>query len=69
MLAAAFAVLALTMLMLLALSRRALRLKKENSAADDALGEALAELEMENSPSRPGKNPSVNISLLKRSFM
>ena len=62
MLAAAFAVLALTMLMLLALSRRALRLKKENSAADDALGEALAELEMENSPSRPGKNPSVGLS-------
>ena len=46
MFAAALGVLALALLWLLLISRRALRLKKENTAADEAIGEALAALEI-----------------------
>ncbi|MBQ9399489.1 MAG: helix-turn-helix transcriptional regulator [Bacteroidales bacterium] len=62
LLAAAFAVLALTLLMLLGLSRRALRLKKENAAADEAIGEALTELEMNNSHSGQERSRMVELS-------
>ena len=49
MLATAFAVLALVLLSLLIITRRALRLKRENVAADEAIGEALTQLEMTDS--------------------
>ena len=62
MLATAFAVLALTLLFLLVLSRRALRLKKENVAADEAIGEALTELEMTDSLSRLKTDRKVELS-------
>lgn len=62
MLALAFAVLALALLMLLLLTRRALRLKKENVAADEAIGEALTELEMTDSLSTLNENQTVELS-------
>ena len=62
MLAAAFAVLALTLLILMILHRRALRLKKENAAADEAIGEALTELEMTDSLSRLKMDRKVELS-------
>ncbi len=62
MLATAFAVLALALLFLLIITRRALRLKKENVAADEAIGEALTELEMTDSLSRLVMNQKVELS-------
>lgn len=62
MLATAFAVLALALLFLLIITRRALRLKKENVAADEAIGEALTELEMTDSLSRLEMNQKVELS-------
>lgn len=62
MLALAFAVLAFTLLFLLLVSRRALRLKKENLAADEAIGEALSELEMNDSLSKLRKEQKIELS-------
>lgn len=62
MLASAFAVLALALLFLLIVSRRAMRLKRENAAADEAIGEALGELEMSVSPSMPEMEQKVELS-------
>ena len=52
LIAAALGILALALLSLLALSRRAQRLKKENKAADEVIGEAISELGMNDSLSR-----------------
>ena len=62
MLATAFAVLALVLLSLLIITRRALRLKRENVAADEAIGEALTELEMTDSLSTLKENQTVELS-------
>ena len=62
MLATAFAVLAFTLMLLLMISRRAQRLKKENVAADEAIGEALTELEMTDSLSRLKTDQKVQLS-------
>ncbi len=62
MLATAFAVLALALLFLLIITRRALRLKKENVAADEAICEAMTELEMTDSLSRLEMNQKVELS-------
>lgn len=62
MLALAFAVLAFTLLFLLLVSRRAQRLKKENLAADEAIGEALSELEMNDSLSKLRKEQKIELS-------
>ena len=62
MLALAFAVLALALLFLLIITRRALRLKKENAAADEAIGEALSELEMNDSLSKFRTEQKVELS-------
>jgi len=62
MLALAFAVLALALLFLLALTRRAIRLKKENDAADEAIGEALSDLEMNDSLSILRTEQKVELS-------
>ncbi len=62
MLATAFAVLASVLLSLLVISRRALRLKKENAAADEAIGEALTELEMTDSLSQLKMARKVELS-------
>ncbi len=62
MLATAFAVLALALLVLLILTRRTLRLKKENSAADEAIGEALNELEVNDSLNKPGMGQHIELS-------
>ena len=62
MLATAFAVLALTLLVLLIIARRAQRLKKENVAADEAIGEALTDLEMTDSLSRLKNDRKVELS-------
>ena len=52
LIAAALGILALALLSLLALSRRAQRLKKENKAADEVIGEAISELGMNDTLSR-----------------
>ena len=62
MLATAFAVLALVLLSLLIITRRALRLKRENVAADEAIGEALTQLEMTDSLSRLKMDQNVQLS-------
>ena len=62
MLATAFAVLASVLLSLLVISRRALRLKKENAAADEAIGEALTELEKTDSLSQLKMARKVELS-------
>ena len=62
MLATAFAVLALTLLVLLIIARRAQRLKKENVAADEAIGEALNELEKTDSLSQLKTDRKVELS-------
>ena len=62
MLALAFAVLALALMFLLIITRRALRLKKENAAADEAIGEALSELEMNDSLSKLRTEQKVELS-------
>ena len=62
MLAVAFAVLTLALLSILVITRRALRLKKENAAADEAIGEALNEIEMNDTLSSIGKSQKVGLS-------
>ena len=62
MLATAFAVLTLALLSILVITRRALRLKKENAAADEAIGEALNEIEMNDTLSSIGKSQKVGLS-------
>lgn len=62
MLATAFAVLALVLLSLLIITRRALRLKRENVAADEAIGEALTQLEMTDSLFRLKMDQDVQLS-------
>lgn len=62
MLATAFAVLALVLLSLLIITRRALRLKRENVAADEAIGEALTQLEMTDSLFRQKMDQNVQLS-------
>ena len=62
MLATAFAVLALVLLSLLIITRRALRLKRENVAADEAIGEALNELEKTDSLSQLKTGRKVELS-------
>ena len=62
MLATAFAVLALVLLFLLIITRRALRLKRENVAADEAIGEALTQLEMTDSLFRLKMDQNVQLS-------
>ena len=62
MLATAFAVLALVLLSLLIITRRALRLKRENVAADEAIGEALTQLEMTDSLFRLKMDQNVQLS-------
>lgn len=62
MLATAFAVLAIVLFSLLIISRRAQRLKKENVAADEAIGEALTELEKTDSLSRLKTDRKVELS-------
>lgn len=62
MLATAFAVLALVLLSLLIITRRALRLKRENVAADEAIGEALTQLEMTDSLFRLKMDQNVRLS-------
>ena len=62
MLALAFAVLALALLMLLFLTRRTLRLKKENVAADEAIDEAMQVLDMNDSLTRLEKGHTVELS-------
>lgn len=52
LIAVALGILALTLLALLILSRRAQRLKKENAAADEVIGEAITELELNDSLSQ-----------------
>ena len=62
MLVTAFAVLASALLSLLIITRRALRLKKANAAADEAIGEALTEMEMTASLSLQKKKQHVELS-------
>ena len=62
MLATAFAVMALVLLSLLIITRRALRLKRENVAADEAIGEALTQLEMTDSLFRLKMDQDVQLS-------
>lgn len=62
MLATAFAVLALVLLSLLIITRRALRLKRENVAADEAIGEAMTQLEMTDSLFRLKMDQNVQLS-------
>ena len=62
LLAAAFAVLALALLVLLILTRRMLRLKKENAAADEAIGEALNELEVNDSLNKLKMDRRIDLS-------
>lgn len=62
MLATAFAVLALVLLSLLIITRRALRLKRENVAADEAIGEALTQLEVTDSLFRLKMDQNVQLS-------
>lgn len=62
MLATALGVLVLALLFLLIITHRALRLKKENVAADEAIGEALTELEMTDSLSTLKENQTVELS-------
>ena len=62
LLALVFGVLAVALAFLLLLSRRALRLKKENVAADEAIGEALEEMEANDSLSRLKTDQSVVLS-------
>ena len=62
LLAAAFAVLALALLVLLILTRRTLRLKKENAAADEAIGEALNELEVNDSLNKLKMDRRIELS-------
>ena len=62
MLAIAFAVLALVLLSLLIITRRAQRLKRENVAADEAIGEALTQLEMTDSLSQLKTGRKVELS-------
>lgn len=62
LLALVFGVLAVALSFLLLLSRRALRLKKENLAADEAIGEALEEMEANDSLSRMKADQSVVLS-------
>lgn len=62
MLATAFAVMALVLLSLLIITRRALRLKRENVAADEAIGEALTQLEMTDSLFRLKMDQNVQLS-------
>lgn len=50
MLALAFAIMTFVSLSLLIIARRTLRLKKENAAADEAIGEAMNELDMRDAP-------------------
>ena len=50
MLALAFAIMTFVSLSLLIVARRTLRLKKENAAADEAIGEAMNELDMRDAP-------------------
>lgn len=69
MLATAFAVLTIVLLFLLMISRRALRLKKENVAADEAIGEALTELEMTDSLSRLKTDQKVVLSRGEREIL
>ena len=69
MLATAFAVLAFILLFLLIIARRAQRLKKENVAADEAIGEALKVLDMNDSLSRLEKNHSIQLSKGEREIL
>ena len=69
MLATAFAVLAFVLLFLLIIARRAQRLKKENVAADEAIGEALKVLDMNDSLSRLEKNHSIQLSKGEREIL
>ena len=62
LLALVFGVLAVALSFLLLLSRRALRLKKENLAADEAIEEALEEMEANDSLSRMKADQSVVLS-------
>lgn len=62
MISVVLAVLALSLLVLLAISRRAMRLKKENVAADEAIGEAITELEKNDSLSKLGMGQNVQLS-------
>ncbi len=62
LLALVFGVLAVALAFLLLLSRRALRLKKENVAADEAIGEALDEMEANDSLSRLKTGQDVVLS-------
>ncbi len=62
LLALAFAVLALALLALLAAARRAMRLKKENAAADEAIGEAMDELEARDSLTELERDRSISLS-------
>lgn len=50
MLALAFAIMTFVSLSFLIIARRTLRLKKENAAADEAIGEAMNELDMRDAP-------------------
>ena len=69
MLATAFAVLALVLLSLLIITRRALRLKRENVAADEAIGEALTQLEMTDSLFRLKMDQNVQLSRGEREIL
>ena len=62
LLAVVFAVLASALLLLLLVSRRALRLRKENAAADEAIDEAIRVLDSPGPPSRSGTDPQVELS-------
>lgn len=56
------AILAFALLFLLIITRRALRLKKENVAADEAIGEALSDLETNDSLSKLRMEQTVVLS-------
>ena len=62
LLAVVFAVLASALLLLLLVSRRALRLRKENAAADEAIDEAIRVLDRPGPPSRSATDPQVELS-------
>jgi DNA-binding NarL/FixJ family response regulator len=62
LLAAVLGILVLALLSLLIVSRRAHRLKKENASADEAIGEALNELEMHDSLSKMKMDSSISLS-------
>lgn len=69
MLATVFAALAFALLAFLIITRRAFRLKKENVAADEAIGEALAGLEMADSPSQSKMGQKVELSRGEREIL